>query len=366
MMHRHASLLRVTSMRALAAVVAATLAAAGTARAQCPSTGDCRKPHGGTGCEMPECCALVCKANPLCCELAWDQACADAAIELCEGINCPADGECLAPHASPGCSDFTCCELVTSIDAWCTFASWDELCADLAARVCGVTPCTLSATDGDDEAEPCYERLNDGCGIGVVSGRIAVTCGATAVFRGRVTTGGPRDLDWFALDGPQRRRLRIAIEAEFPLELQYFRGGCEGPNDVKWLVAPGLCTGPVVVNCIADAGVSSLILGAGTAGLALRNGLDCDEIDPDNPPQPDDPPPEQLFGVRWRARFECLPLGDIDGNGTVGPQDVAALLNAWGPVEQGVAFKPFAADCDLDGDGQVGATDIAALLSSWS
>ena len=348
-----------------AAAILAMLVATTDAMAQCPSAGDCRKPHEGTGCEMPECCALVCKANPLCCEIAWDQACADAAVDLCEGINCPADGECLAPHASPGCSDYACCELVTSIDAWCTFASWDELCADLAQRLCGVEPCTLASPDGLDEAEPCYERLNDGCGIGLVSGRIAVVCGGSSAFKGRVTTGGPRDLDWFALDASVRRRHRVTIEAEFPLELQYFRGDCEGPNDVKWLLAPALCGGPVRVNMIADAGASSLIVGAGTAGLALRNGLDCDDIDPDNPPQPDDPPPVQLFGVRWTARFECLPLGDIDGNGEVGASDIAALLNAWGPLPEGMPFDPLAPDCDLDGDGSVGATDIAALLSSW-
>jgi hypothetical protein len=28
-------------------------------------------------------------------------------------------------------------------------------------------------------------------------------------------------------------------------------------------------------------------------------------------------------------------------------------------------FDPLAPDCDLDGDGSVGATDIAALLGSW-
>jgi hypothetical protein len=162
-----------------------------------------------------------------------------------------------------------------------------------------------------------------------------------------------------------RRRHRVTIEAEFPLELQYFRGDCEGPNDVKWLLAPALCGGPVTVNMIADTSASSLIVGAGTAGLALRNGLDCDDIDPDNPPQPDDPPPVQLFGVRWTARFECLPLGDIDGNGEVGASDIAALLNAWGPLPEGMPFDPLAPDCDLDGDGSVGATDIAALLSSW-
>jgi hypothetical protein len=97
----------------------------------------------------------------------------------------------------------------------------------------------------------------------------------------------------------------------------------------------------------------------------MGNGLDCDEIDPDNPPGPDDPAPVQIFDVRWRARLDCLALGDIDGNGQVGPQDIALLLNAWGAVPIEATFDPRFADADLDGNGVVGAPDIAILLSSW-
>ncbi len=333
------------------------------AAAQCPSEGDCRKPHATPGCVMPDCCRLVCDANPLCCELAWDQACADAAIELCVGINCPAEGACDTTHATPGCSDYACCDLVTSIDGWCTYAAWDEICARLAERLCGVAPCAIDPGSATDEAEPCYERLNDGCAVGLASGRIAPGCGEA--FKGRITSGGPRDTDWFALDAPARRRHRLVLEAGFPVELQYFRGGCEGPNDVKWLVAPGLCSGVVTLNFIADAGVSSLILGSGSLDRPMGNGLDCDEIDPDNPPGPDDPPPVQIFDVRWRARLDCLALGDLNGDGAVGPQDLAALLSAWGAVPPDWSADPFATDADLDGNGVVGAPDIAILLSDW-
>lgn len=48
---------------------------------------------------------------------------------------------------------------------------------------------------------------------------------------------------------------------------------------------------------------------------------------------------------------------DIDGDGSVGPADLAVVLGAWG-------------DCpgcngDLSGDGTVGAEDIATVLSAW-
>jgi hypothetical protein len=345
------------------AAVAVALFANAALHAQCPAEGDCRKVHASPGCVMPECCSLVCEANPLCCETTWDDTCVQSALDICDGINCPATGECTATHATPGCSDFTCCDLVSNFDGWCSYAAWDEICAREAAEVCGVGRCAIDATGAVDENEPCYKRLNDGCGLGLDHDRIALACGVT--FKGRITNGGSRDLDWFALDGAGRRRFRVTVEAEFPLELQYFRGGCEGASDTKWLVAPNLCTGPIAINFIADGGTSSFIIGSGYDDGPLRYGIDCDDIDPDNPPNPDDPPPVQLFGVHWRARVDCLAIGDLDGNGSVGPQDLAMLLNLWGPIPTGVAFDPRAIDADLDGNGTVGAPDIATLLSSW-
>jgi hypothetical protein len=48
--------------------------------------------------------------------------------------------------------------------------------------------------------------------------------------------------------------------------------------------------------------------------------------------------------------------GDLDGDGAVIANDLAALLGSWG--QSGVP-------ADLDLDGSVGASDLAALLSSW-
>ena len=44
-------------------------------------------------------------------------------------------------------------------------------------------------------------------------------------------------------------------------------------------------------------------------------------------------------GAGWRSVPDPIAapnvcLGDIDGNGSVGPQDLAMLLNAWGPCPQ--------------------------------
>ncbi|MCA9291816.1 MAG: hypothetical protein KDA25_11860, partial [Phycisphaerales bacterium] len=50
-------------------------------------------------------------------------------------------------------------------------------------------------------------------------------------------------------------------------------------------------------------------------------------------------------------------VGDFDGDGSVGPADLAALLADWGACP-GCAT-------DLTGDGQVGPGDLAILLANW-
>lgn len=60
--------------------------------------------------------------------------------------------------------------------------------------------------------------------------------------------------------------------------------------------------------------------------------------------------------ARWVGCAGDRPiLGDLDGDGTVGPADLAILLGAWGTRGPG----------DLDADGTVGAADLAILLGAW-
>lgn len=55
----------------------------------------------------------------------------------------------------------------------------------------------------------------------------------------------------------------------------------------------------------------------------------------------------------------CNPA-DLNGDGDVGPFDLALLLSNWGPC-------PVGGDCpaDFDGDGEVGASDLPLLLGAW-
>ena len=351
-----------TPRAALACV--AGWAIASPAFAQCPAEGDCREVHGTPGCIMPDCCELVCEVNPLCCKIAWDQSCVDIALELCEGINCPAEGACDAAHPTPGCDDYLCCDLVAALDGWCGSVAWDAACAREAAALCAIAPCTIDLAGAPDEEEPCYERLNDGWAIGVTVPRLELGCGAR--LSGRCVGGGPRDTDWIALDGTGRRRFAIVLESELPAQLLLLAGGEEGPNETQWLVGLANCEGAHAFTFLADDGVSSLVLGSGNDDRAIRGGLQCPEFDPDNPPEPTDPPPVQRFGLAWRLELACLARADVNGDGAVNAQDLGLVLGAWGPVDPSFAIDPREPIADLDGDGRVDAQDLAEVLASWT
>lgn len=61
----------------------------------------------------------------------------------------------------------------------------------------------------------------------------------------------------------------------------------------------------------------------------------------------------------WVDVFDLDPVrfGDLDGDGAIGPTDLAMLLETWG---SGSATE------DLDGDGVVGPRDLVILLGLWS
>ena len=53
----------------------------------------------------------------------------------------------------------------------------------------------------------------------------------------------------------------------------------------------------------------------------------------------------------------CGCAADLQGNGSVGGDDLAILLGAWGGCG--------ACTADIDGDGVVGPGDLAILLGAW-
>ena len=65
---------------------------------------------------------------------------------------------------------------------------------------------------------------------------------------------------------------------------------------------------------------------------------------------------EASFDFVFEVEKTCA--ADLDGDGSVGPADLAILLGTWGPV-------PTPDPPDFDGDGDVDAFDLAILLGNW-
>ncbi len=106
-------------------------------------------------------------------------------------------GSCFEANGTPGCEDVECCEAVCGSDPFCCDVEWDQICADAAAVACG-DPCEVPCDGGTDEAEPCGSDTNGGCNsTPAVFGAIAV--GETICGNGWAD-GGTRDTDWFLFD----------------------------------------------------------------------------------------------------------------------------------------------------------------------
>jgi hypothetical protein len=61
------------------------------------------------------------------------------------------------------------------------------------------------------------------------------------------------------------------------------------------------------------------------------------------------------MGTYFCDEVKCIT--DLDGDGTVGANDLAELLGAWGACAECPA--------DFDGDGSVGPGDLALMLATW-
>jgi len=72
----------------------------------CPGAGgDCCIADGTPGCDDIDCCEAICAADPFCCDVAWDQLCADAAIA---NPLCADEGSC--PTSEPETCDTWLCD----------------------------------------------------------------------------------------------------------------------------------------------------------------------------------------------------------------------------------------------------------------
>jgi hypothetical protein len=109
--------------------------------ANCPAGGNCLAEHPTPGCGVESCCESVCTVDPYCCTNRWDDRCAAAASGLCTGgfAACENSFEsCSSPtgHLTPGCNDPECCSAICQIDPFCCTDRWDPACAAREPEIC--------------------------------------------------------------------------------------------------------------------------------------------------------------------------------------------------------------------------------------
>jgi hypothetical protein len=101
-----------------------------------PVNGSCFIPRTSPGCDLPGCCSQVCEQRTECCDVAWDLACVELAVQLCDRCGDPYSGSCYTAHGTPNCADAACCKAVCAVDPFCCDKVWDASCADRAGTVC--------------------------------------------------------------------------------------------------------------------------------------------------------------------------------------------------------------------------------------
>ncbi len=271
--------------------------------------------------------------------------CAGAGPEV--GCGIPGTGDCFEPGFTPYCEDLCgnvpcegCCELVCAGDPFCCdqeIGSWDGFCANEAELLCGCVP-------GQDEP------LNDDC-----ENAMAIGLGDTPITNLCATIGGPGHSDPECNDGPGGLE-GFGYDVWYTYESTFFGSlqisTCD-QLDASWDSQIAVYEG---CDCLA---LGDPPLACNQDGLECANGSSLLAVDVLH---------NTCYIIRIGSTFvgafgsgiltlDEHPCPDFNGDGNVGPFDLATLLFFWGPC----------AGCpaDVNGDGQVGPPDLAILLGAW-
>ncbi|MCH8344112.1 MAG: hypothetical protein IH983_08990 [Planctomycetes bacterium] len=285
-------------------------------------------------------------------------------------------GDCLQANGTVGCADQACCVAICANNPDCCDLDWDQACADAAATDCGALPCGPIDTSAAnlDEGEPCGDDTNGGCNstppafTDIVSGDVIA---GTAWG-----DGGTRDTDWYRInvtsaddaDGDGQVDIHYNVLAELPI-VSFLLVDPVGNCNLDDLETPGTvaysqsCTQiGVGMATVAAPGEYFVFVATGTAaGGAIFDGYPC------SPPGPgpfdnnyllcvnvvDD---GEVIDTTCPSEQEPCPW-DLNGSGDVGILDLLALLAAWGPNPGDPA--------DFDGNGTVDIFDLLTLIANW-
>ena len=282
-------------------------------------------------------------------------------------------GPCNGPNGTPGCDDELCCALVCAQAPDCCDVEWDQACADVAALNCPPAPCVLDTAGANYvEAEACGDDTNGGCNSDPAAFE-RVSSGD--VIHGTAwADGGTRDTDWYSLDdlasfdndGNGLVDIHNNIVAELPVVsfiLVDALGDCSDVSIVGTSTSQTCVQTNFNVTTVNTTDIIYAFAGTGTsAGGGIFDGFPC-------------PVGAGTFGNNYLLCLTIVDDGvavdpvcppgnpcpwDFDGSGDVGVSDFLDLLGNWGAC-------PPKGDCpwDFDGSGDVGVSDFLDLLGNW-
>ncbi|MFK7958979.1 MAG: hypothetical protein AB8G96_00500 [Phycisphaerales bacterium] len=238
-----------------------------------PGVGSCFVSRETPGCEWGPCCTAVCSLMPECCGSAWDEMCVELAQRLCERppACAVATNDCDDVGRRGGCADRTCCEFVCRIDPYCCTSRWDELCV-AATSDCQFEACLVVSADTLFEGEDCETALNDGCDQEEGLGFTPLPIGATV--SGRTWARGSRDIDWYRVELATGQVVRVEVQAEFPVEVSVMDGDCETGFAARTVQYFDACQ-PSEILLLLPAGVHHVVIAPGLNGRPLPSGIPC-------------------------------------------------------------------------------------------
>ncbi len=284
-------------------------------------------------------------------------------------------GDCLDAHGNAGCEILDCCALVCLQNAACCNASWTQACAELAAGICGPLPCALDVSAATvEEGETCGLDTNGGCNS---TPPVFTDITDGAVIHGVAwADAATRDTDWYRIsvsaadDTDADGMVDIHYDVISALPVVSFAivdppPECGGDQAAEGTTAYGQSCVAVSsgVVTVAVPGTYSVFAGTGdSGGAAIFDGYPC-------------PPAAQ--GTFGNDYLLCVNVSD-DGapsgssciaapcpwdcgqppNGVVDTVDFLALLQNWGAAGGN-------GPCDFDSNGVVDTVDFLALLQHW-
>ncbi len=365
----------------------------------------CADPDGGaadcftatpgiTGCVNGSCCTQVCDQVPFCCVMGWDQQCADAAIDICDGR---ATVTALGIGQSIRLDGFTIRDGSAVggpvVDPYIYYGG--GMRAGYAGGPVVIANCTfvgnvaehgggLAITGGVAHVVNCRFEANEAFFGGAMYVTYADSTLANCLFTGNTASEGAGSgvyadpdsvvnlVNCTLVEDFSVSHGIAAYEVSEIANCIFWGNGSTpiyGAGSVAYTCVEGGHTGEENIDAVplfADAGGGDyrLALDSPCRDAGDVSALSQDVADLDGDLQTDEPTPLDLQMAR-RVLDAAVDIGayercryDLSGDGIVSIEDLLALLAAWTTDPGGPP--------DFDGSGDVGIDDFLELLANWT